>query len=318
LSLLEGEAGVLGRLGEFQRVARELEKLDGGNEERFGGLDSALVEVEEIERGLRDYLGELEVDPAEALALEERVDLLESLKRKYGPTLEEVVATGEAAAARLEAMENRGERLEDLRKVMEGAREAVLECGKELSRLRKRGAPRLAKEVKGHLKDLGFKQAEFEVLLEKRSEAGAMGLEEVEFVFGPNPGEPLKALRKIGSSGELARVMLAVKSSLADQDATPLMVFDEIDANVGGEIATAVGRKMAGLGEAHQVVSITHFPQVAAVANAHYLVEKVVEKGRTFTRLREVSGEERVGELVRMLGAEGEEAESMARKLLEN
>ena len=316
--LLGGESGLVGRLGELQRLGRELERLDAGNEERFAGLEAAMMEVEELEKSVREYLGELEIDPTEARELEERVDLLESLKRKYGPTLEEVVATGEAAAARLDTMENRGERLEDYRQEMEQARAQVIKAGKELGRLRKRAAPRLSKEVKAHLRDLGFKQAEFEAVLQKRKEAAANGLEEVEFQFGPNPGEPLKPLRKVGSSGELARVMLAVKSSLAEKDHTPLMVFDEIDANVGGEVAAAVGRKMAGLGEAHQVVSITHFPQVAAVAANHYLVEKVVEKGRTFSRMREVDGKERVEELVRMLGGGGKEAASMARKLLKS
>ena len=316
--LLAGEAGIVARLGDLQRVARELERLDAGNEERFGGLETALVELEEFESNVQDYLAELEIDPTEARELEERVDLLESLKRKYGPTLEEVVAVGVAAAARLDAIENRGERLAEFRAAMEAAHAKVMTAGKELGRSRKRGAPRLSKEVKGHLRDLGFKQAEFEAVLQKRAEPTANGLEEVEFQFGPNPGEPLKPLHKVGSSGELARVMLAVKSSLAEKDHTPLMVFDEIDANVGGEVAAAVGRKMAGLGEAHQVVSITHFPQVAAVAAHHYLVEKVVEKGRTFSRMREVSGKERVEELVRMLGGGGKEATSMARKLLEN
>lgn len=317
VGFLSGESGVVGQLGELQRVARELERLDSGNEERFSGLETALVELEELENSVREYLEDLEIDPAEARELEERVDLLETLKRKYGPTLEEVVATGQAAAAKLDTMENRGERLNELRQAMDEAQAKVQSAGKELGRLRRRGAPRLSKEVKAHLRDLGFKQAEFEAVLQKRKEAGPHGLEEVEFQFGPNPGEPLKPLRKVGSSGELARVMLAVKSSLAEKDNTPLMVFDEIDANVGGEVAAAVGRKMAGLGEAHQVVSITHFPQVAAVAANHYLVEKVVEKGRTFSRLREVTGEERVNELVRMLGGGGKEAESMARKLLE-
>ena len=307
----------MGRLSEVQRLGRELERYDAGNEERFSGLEAAVVELEELEGSVRDYLAELEIDPSEARELEERVDLLESLKRKYGPTLEEVVAVGSAASARLDAIENRGERLTEYRAAMEAAQGKVTEAGKELGRLRKRSAPRLSKEVKSHLRDLGFKQAEFEAVLQKRKAAGPFGLEEVEFQFGPNPGEPLKPLRKVGSSGELARVMLAVKSSLAEKDHTPLMVFDEIDANVGGEVAAAVGQKMAGLGEAHQVVSITHFPQVAAVAANHYVVEKVVEKGRSFSRLREVSGKERVQELVRMLGGGGKEAASMARKLLE-
>jgi DNA repair protein RecN (Recombination protein N) len=143
------------------------------------------------------------------------------------------------------------------------------------------------------------------------------GFEGVEFQFGPNPGEPIQPLRQIASSGEISRVMLAVKSALADQDATPLMVFDEIDANVGGEIARAVGRKMATLGARHQVVAITHFPQVAATAARHYVVEKDVSGGRTRSRLYPVKGEERIDELVRMLGGGGKSAREMALSLLE-
>ena len=147
-------------------------------------------------------------------------------------------------------------------------------------------------------------------------EPSAAGLERVEFGFGPNPGEPLKPLRQIASSGEISRVMLSIKSALAKQDRTPLMVFDEIDANVGGEIARAVGEKMATLGEKHQVVAITHFPQVAAMAAQHFLVHKKVSKGRTLSSLQEVSGEERIEELMRMLGGESKEARSMAKSLL--
>ena len=141
-------------------------------------------------------------------------------------------------------------------------------------------------------------------------------MESIEFQFGPNPGEPLLPLRQIASSGEISRVMLAVKSALADQDATPLMVFDEIDANVGGEVARAVGRKMAALGTRHQVVAITHFPQVAATASQHFVVEKEVTGGRTRSRLFPVSGETRIQELVRMLGGGGEQARAMAASLL--
>ena len=148
----------------------------------------------------------------------------------------------------------------------------------------------------------------------KAPESG--GLECVEFEFGPNPGEPLKPLRQIASSGEISRVMLSVKSALADQDATPLMVFDEIDANVGGEIARAVGEKMAHLGERHQVVAITHFPQVAAVAAHHFVVSKEVRDGRTCSQLVSVDSEERIEELVRMLGGGGKQVRAMAESLL--
>ena len=142
-------------------------------------------------------------------------------------------------------------------------------------------------------------------------------METVEFLFGPNPGEPSKPLRLIASSGELARIMLAIKSALAHKDATPLLVFDEIDANVGGEVARAVGFKMQQLGNRHQVISITHFPQVAALASHHYLVQKASAGNRTIPCLREVSHEERVDELVRMLGGGGDHARTLAQALLQ-
>ena len=156
---------------------------------------------------------------------------------------------------------------------------------RHLTTVRRKAAPKLAKEISGQLKDLGFKQSSFEAPLHALSEPGPQGFESIEFQFGPNPGEPLLPLRQIASSGEISRVMLAVKSALADQDDTPLMVFDEIDANVGGEVARAVGRKMAALGTRHQVVAITHFPQVAATASLHFVVEKEVTDGRTRSRL---------------------------------
>ena len=172
------------------------------------------------------------------------------------------------------------------------------------------------REIRRHLGELGFQKAAFEVKLERLPEPAPGGLEGVEFEFGPNPGEPLKPLRQIASSGEISRVMLSIKSALAKQDRTPLMVFDEIDANVGGEIARGVGEKMATLGREHQVVAITHFPQVAASASRHFLVEKSVRKGRTLSTLREVRGRERIDELVRMLGGGGDEARRMAESLV--
>jgi len=311
------DGGVLDRIGEVQRQVRELEKLDPTVIERTAGLEGAALELQELERAMGDYAEELEIDPAEAAALGERVDLFESLKRKYGGSLEEVLAHGARCATRLDAIENRGERLAELEAELGRRREALDEAGRKLGAKRRRAAPRLAKEIAAQLADLGFKQSVFEIALRAAGEPGPRGMEGVEFLFGPNPGEPLQPLRQIASSGEISRVMLAVKTSLAEQDATPLMVFDEIDANVGGEIARAVGRKMAALGARHQVVAITHFPQVAAAAARHYVVEKEVAGGRTRSRLFPVSGEGRVDELVRMLGGGGGSAREMALSLLD-
>jgi len=315
-TVLSNDDGILERLGEVQRLVRELEKLDPSVRERVGGLETALLELQELERALVEYSEELDIDPQEAAVLEERVNLLESLKRKYGPSLADVMERRDAAAARLDTIENRGEKLETLTAEVAQCRERLEAAGRTLSAARKKAAPKLAKEIASQLKDLGFKQSSFEVPLIASGEPTSQGFETAEFQFGPNPVEPLLPLRQIASSGEISRVMLAVKSALAEQDATPLMVFDEIDANVGGEVARAVGRKMAALGARHQVVSITHFPQVAATAAHHYVVEKEVTNGRTRSRLYPVSGETRVRELVRMLGGGGEQARAMAESLL--
>lgn len=313
----DDESGILTQLGEVQRLTRELEKLDPSMAERTAGLETAAVELQDLERVFRDYADELDIDPAEAAGLEDRVNLFESLKRKYGPSLEAVLAHRDRCAERLDTVENRGERLQRLEAEVAKLRAEVDELGRALGVKRRKAAPRLAKEIAAQLGDLGFKSSTFEIRLDARREPGASGFEAVEFFFGPNPGEPVQPLRQVASSGEVSRVMLAVKSALADQDSTPLMVFDEIDANVGGEIARSVGRKMSALGERHQVVAITHFPQVAASAARHYVVEKQVVGGRTCSRLFPVDGDGRIDELVRMLGGGGASAREMARSLLE-
>jgi DNA repair protein RecN (Recombination protein N) len=315
---LNGDGGVIEQLADLQRLVRELEKLDPSIRERTASLETAAIELEDLAGNLTDYAGELDIDPAEAAALEERVNLVESLKRKYGPAIADVIARRESAVARLDSIENRGEKLESLEKELAASRATLDAAGKSLTAIRKKAAPKLAREIAGQLKDLGFKQASFEAPLHALADPGPQGFEGVEFQFGPNPGEPLLPLRQIASSGEISRVMLAVKSALAEQDDTPLMVFDEIDANVGGEVARAVGRKMAALGTRHQVVAITHFPQVAATASLHFVVEKEVAGGRTRSRLFPVHGETRIQELVRMLGGGGEQARAMAAALLGN
>ncbi|MBC8127462.1 MAG: DNA repair protein RecN, partial [Gloeobacteraceae cyanobacterium ES-bin-144] len=313
---LGGDDGILTRLSEVQRLVRDLEKLDPSIREQTASLETAALELQDLETHLANYVEELEINPAEAAALEERVNLLESLKRKYGPSLADVLARREAAAARLDSIENRGEKLTTLDAEIAACRASLEAAAKTLTSVRRKAAPKLAREISSQLKDLGFKQSSFEAPLQALSDPGPQGFETIEFQFGPNPGEPLLPLRQIASSGEISRVMLAVKSALADQDATPLMVFDEIDANVGGEVARAVGRKMAALGTRHQVVAITHFPQVAATASLHFVVEKEVSGGRTRSRLFPVSGETRIQELVRMLGGGGEQARAMAASLL--
>lgn len=303
-------------LGNAQRCLRELERFDPSVSERIAGFESARVEIEELESSLREYSEDLELDPSEAVRIERRIDEIETLKRKYGQTVEEVLAYEARARRRLASVDGREAELLRLSAAVEGAAAAVAKAGKTLSAKRAKAAPALAKEIASHLKDLGFHRSSFEIAVETLAEPGPRGLEAIDFLFGPNPGEPMKPLRVIASSGEMSRVMLAVKSALADQDRIPLMVFDEIDANVGGEIAVAVGRKMAFLGDRHQVVAITHMPQVAALAHRHYLVTKEVENETTNSRLEPVVAKARVNELARMLGGVGPETLALAEKML--
>lgn len=315
---LSAEDGILSRISDLQRLVRDLEKFDPSIADKVSSLETASIELQDLEATLTDYAEELDIDPSEAATIEERVNLVESLKRKYGPTIDDVLSRQETIANRLDNIDNRTEKIDALTLALAESRKELEAIAKKLSAARKKSAPKLAQDIASQLKELGFKQSSFEVELSTLKDPSLHGLETCNFLFGPNPGEPLLPLRQIASSGEISRVMLAVKSSLAEQDATPLMVFDEIDANVGGEIARAVGKKMARLGELHQVIAITHFPQVAATAAAHFVVEKEVVAGRTRSKLYPVEGEKRITELVRMLGGGGEQARAMAASLLDN
>ncbi|MBL9151399.1 MAG: DNA repair protein RecN [Verrucomicrobiales bacterium] len=311
-----GLGSAIEQLGEVHRAIRELEKLDPALESLTGGFEGARVELEEIDRSLGDYLADLEFDPAEVAEMERRIDLLESLKRKYGQSLADVVAYGQQARERLRRIDQREDELERLEAAVARGRTALDSAAAALSKKRRAAAPKLAREIGGQLEDLGFRQSHFDVSIAPGTEPQARGYESIDFLFAPNPGEPPKPLRVVASSGEMSRVMLAVKSALADQDQIPLMVFDEIDANVGGEIAHAVGRKMASLGERHQVVAITHMPQVAALAHHHYVVCKEFAEDSTRSTLRPVAGDERTSELARMLGGVGKETLALAARML--
>ena len=310
------EDAVLPRLHRLIRSAHDLERLDAAAAKWLEPLDSALEELDDVARSLRDYADGLDADPAEAAALEERVATLDTLKRKYGADFPSIMEHLQRCREKLDSIANREERLAELEAAQQAAEQAVEKAGKALSAARRKAAPRLERDFLTHAAQLGFKQSLFTVQLTE-TEPGPQGMDEIEVLFGPNPGEPVKPLRLIASSGELARVMLALKSALAKQDDTPLLIFDEIDANVGGEIARAVGMKMRELGRDHQVIAITHFPQVAALADHHYLISKATEGGRTTSRLQEVRNDARVAELVRMLGSHGKEAEAHARTLLQ-
>jgi DNA repair protein RecN (Recombination protein N) len=314
--IADGEGSVLEALREVGKMIHDLEKIDPTATRLFEEFESAQIALREIENNVRDYADELEIDPREFSRLEDRMSVLQSLKRKYAPTLAEILSYQAECESKLARIEGRSEEIERLQALITQRRADVDKAGKAISKKRTEAAPRLSKEIATHLTDLGFKRSVFEVQLASVTEPQKHGFEEVDFLFAPNPGEPLKPLRLTASSGEMSRVLLAVKSALARQDAVPLLVFDEIDANVGGNIAEAVGRKMSALGKTHQVIAITHFPQVASLAQSHFRVTKEVEGNRTRSTITEVKTDERLDELARMLGGSQDSARKHAASLL--
>ncbi len=315
--LSEADDSVLSQLAETQRLLRELEKIDNSLAQFSSAHAASVVELSEIARALSSYAEKLDLDPEQLAALEQRVSLFETLKRKYGGSIADVIAFSERATERMQKIEGRDAELERLAREIEDVRAQMNRAGEALRKLRLKAAPILSENIRRNLRDLGFRQSEFEAKLTALDEPRPNGFDAVELLFSPNPGEPLKPLRSIASSGEISRLMLAIKSALAAHDAIPLLVFDEIDTNVGGEIAHAVGTKMQTLGRDHQVICITHLPQVAATASSHFVVTKEVVRGRTYSQLREVSGKGRQEEIARMLGGKSESALKLAASLLE-
>ncbi len=319
----EEEPSVISQLGQVGRSLGEMERLDSEAGTLVRLHQAALESLRDLQQALGQYADKLEVDPARLAELEERLNLVQSLKRKYGATLAEVIAFGEEAERKLRALESRDEELARLAAALAGNEQRLWKAGSELSDARRKFGPKLAKAVMRELEELAFPQSRLEVSLAtpKREEvlAGAVsasGFDRVEFLFAPNPGEPPRPLRAIASSGELARVMLALKTVLAEQDEVELLVFDEVDANVGGKTAGAVGAKMNQIGARRQVICITHLAPVAAAAATHFVVSKRVQEQRTISAIEKVETKARVSELTRMLGGEGEAARNHAEALL--
>lgn len=315
-ALGEAEDSVENRLAEVGRMIRDLARLDP-SQDGFANRHNALIEeAGGLAKSLISYAGHIDADPRSLADIEARLDLIIALKRKYGSTIADIISFGVEASARLAAMRSQAERSANLETEIAAAKKQALAAGAKLSKLRAAAAPKLAASVRKHLADLGFLKAGFEIRLDA-CEPGPDGLEAGEFVFAPNPGEPAQPLRSIASSGEISRVMLALKTTLAAQDEVPVLVFDEIDANVGGEIAHSVGAKMREIGACRQVLCITHLPQVAASAAAHFVVSKSVVGGRTISTLTPVAAGGREEEIARMLGSRsGEAALAHARELL--
>jgi DNA repair protein RecN (Recombination protein N) len=276
------------------------------------------VRVQEVARAVTDSVSRLEADPETLRLLDERMTRVQRLKRKYAcATVTDLLALREARAARLAELEGREDRLAELTAAVAAAEEAVRDAGAAVTAARRKAAGELAKKVTRELHGLGFLKAGFAIEVTPRT-PDASGCDVVTFLFAPNPGEPSRPLRDIASTGEAARVMLAVKSIVAEHDAVPVLVFDEIDSNIGGEAGRAVGERLRAVSRHRQTIAITHLPQSAVYGQCHLAVMKNVAGGRTRTEIRELDGEARVAEIARMLGGASSSSvvEQHARELL--
>ncbi len=315
----ENEGSLLDRSGDLGRVLADLHQVDECAANLVQLHEEARANLQELQGELSAYADRVDIDPAQLMALEERVNLFQSLKRKYGGSIEAVNAFGEEAAQKLATLESRDEELARLNAELDSLETKLIAAGQKLTAQRAKLIPKLTKAVTAHLNDLGFAQSQLDVALtntEQAAEAKTTGLDTVEFQFAPNPGEPARPLRAIASSGELARVMLALKTVLAAEDSIPVLIFDEVDANVGGETAHAVGERMRQIADQRQVLCITHLAPVAAAAQTHYVVSKAVIDGRTESNIQRLTDSDRVDEIARMLGGKVGAARKHAEELL--
>ncbi|MCC7355056.1 MAG: DNA repair protein RecN [Anaerolineae bacterium] len=362
LQALEDETGeqpgATDRLGEAVHALSRLARIDG---DRRGDLQTAETladSLSDLVRALRLYREAVEYNPERLQEVEERLNLIYNLKRKYGDSIKDIIAYGEQAARELETVSHAGERIAELEQEEEKRLRAIGSLGAELSRARRAAGERLARAVEQELEDLRMAKARFGVdiawqddpdgaYVPEPAEAGerkgkgkekaapapetpslrrvafdATGLDRVEFLVSANPGEPLRPLAKVASGGETSRLMLALKAVLSAADATPTLIFDEIDVGIGGRVGAVVGRKLWGLtrqatGPGHQVLCVTHLPQLAAYGDAHLKVEKRIIGERTATAVTALKDGDRLGELAAMLGAETETARRSVAEMLE-
>jgi DNA repair protein RecN (Recombination protein N) len=334
--LYSGETSVVEELNGVLEKVRELFRIDPSVSALVESLESSIYQVEDVARFLRDYGQKVEVNPERLEEIEARLDEINRLKRKYGPTLDDVSAFARKVKGELGAMATSKDRIGELESEAKELREEILSKARDLSEKRGAVARRLEGEVERELADLSMVKTRFQVRIDRVDKMSTKevhgdlrvgefrltpkGMDEVEFLISPNIGEALKPLSKIASGGELSRIMLAIKTILAELGAGQTLIFDEVDAGIGGAIAEVVGRKLHALSRRHQVLCVTHLPQIACFADAHHFVAKRTERGRTITRVKRLEGDGIADEIARMLGGVKitSRTRAHAREMIEN
>ncbi len=314
-ALSECEDSLADRVGQIRRMLGDLEKFDPDHAEQFiHAIEEISAQVMSLSNDLTDHASEVDIDEGEFMAMEERLRVLQTMKRRYGPTLDDVLAHLAFLQSKIEAYDNSEVIRENFGKREKELLSRLTAACARLSAARKKAGKALAKQIGSELKKLGFKRSDFEVVVMDAA-PGADGADRIEFMFTANPGVPLMPLREVASSGELSRVMLAAKTVLAEADSIPILIFDEIDANIGGETASRVGQEIAALAENKQILCISHLPQVACNASVHFMVSKESAADVTTTHIRRLDKASRINEISRMLGG-GEIAHEHAEAML--
>ncbi|GBC95738.1 DNA repair protein RecN [bacterium HR16] len=314
--LTAGEPAAVDLLAQAVRALEEILPIDAELQPLVENLQNAMYAVQDASAELRAYRDRVEFNPERLNEVQDRLHLIRTLKRKYGDTIEAVLEYLREVTEKMERLQGGEERAEELAAALRRTEERAQQLATELSRLRREGARRFEQAVAQELSELAMPRARFEVKLTPKP-LESDGVDAVEFLIAPNPGEPPRPLSKIASGGELSRVMLAIKGVLAGVEDVPTLVFDEIDIGIGGRTAGVVGEKLHSLSRQRQILCITHLPQIASRARLHLLIEKREAEGRTVTAVTPVEGDARVREIARMLGDTGESALRHAREMLE-
>jgi len=317
-------------VGQAAQALAALAKIDSAQSELANQAEVLLETVSDIVHSLRDYLEEIEFNPKRLDEVEERLDLIHSLKRKYGGSIPAVIAYGQDARKQLETITGAAERIEELEMQEAKLLNQLAKQGGLLSEKRKSAAVKMAHGIEAELNDLKMSAARFSTDFQTKPDLNGIplqdgarvafdhsGFDRVEFLIAPNPGEGLKPLAKIASGGETSRLMLGLKNVLARADEVPSLIFDEIDQGIGGRVGLTVGYKLWNLSRLHQVFCVTHLPQLAAFGDEHYQVQKLIQEKRTLTRVERLDGEPRLLELSQMLGEVGEGTLRSAHELMQ-
>jgi len=316
---LSGDDGVISKLGRLVLTSRQISEIDKRTAELTVRLNQAVVELDDINSEFFQIRRKTDFDEVEIAAFQRRMEKWLDVKRKFGPSVKQVIENRERLSLRIEMQADIEGTLGKLDNLIKRKEAELLEAGTNLRAKREKAATNLAKETASLLDSLGFKKARFDVIVYAENAFREHGNSRCEYVFSANPGQEPLPLNKIASSGEIARVMLGLKTILAKLDDTPVLVFDEVDANVGGEIGTVVGDRLAALSDEHQVFCVTHLPQVAAKGKQHFLVDKIQTDDDTKVSIEPIHENEaaRLDELARMLGSRRSKvAQTHARELL--